>query len=151
MRLRRTTRSRRREPLAVLATTVCVLAAVGCDAGSPLAPDFGVEEARAAPATGARSSAHGVRVSEREMSRSATSTNCRATSARPLVVIDGVVQPEGYTLSESDVGHLDIDFVEILKGRTAMSLYGPRGEYSVVEIWTKRGTRAAVLNGRKRR
>ena len=182
MRLGRTTRSRGREPLAVVVTLVCVFAAVGCDAGSPLAPDFGVDEAPAPPATEERAAAHEVPASEpvtlpdadaspesdalaadvpadaqvpaseaAPPLRAPTSSDCGGGVALPLIVIDGVIQPDGFALSEADIGHLDIDHVEVVKGAAARMLYGPRGKNGVVEIQTKRGTRAAVLNGRKRR
>ena len=206
MRLRRTTRSRRREPLAVLATTVCVLAAVGCDAGSPLAPDFGVDETPAPPAAEERVSAHEVSTSATELSpdadtppeadvppegdvppeardsfppedevtdapegwddaagtpgngpsgeaatplRGPTSVTTRCRSIPPLIVIDGVVQPHGTSLS--DLGHLDVDHVEIVKGRGATGIYGPTAANGAIEIRTKRGTQAAEPNGLKPR
>lgn len=67
----------------------------------------------------------------------------------PLIVIDGVVQPHGASLS--DVGHLDIDHVEIVKGRYATGIYGPNAANGAIEIQTKRGSQAAELNGLKPR
>lgn len=185
MRLSRTTRPGGREPLAVLATTVCVLAALGCDTGSPLAPDFGVDETPAPHAAEEGASKHEAPASEpvtlpdtdaspesdaleadvpadaqvpageaAPPLRAPTSSDSAGRVVLPLIVIDGIVQPDGFALSEANVGHLDIDHVEVVKGAAARMLYGPRGENGVVEIRTKRGTRAAVLavlTGRKPR
>ena len=56
----------------------------------------------------------------------------------PLIVIDGVIQSENASLS--DIGSLDIDHVEIVKGAAGASLYGSRAQNGVIEITTKRGT-----------
>ena len=68
------------------------------------------------------------------------STECR--SIPPLVVIDGVVQPEDFPIS--DVKAMDIAHVEIVRGVAATILYGPRGENGVIEIQTKRGKKATL-------
>ncbi len=60
-----------------------------------------------------------------------------ADAPRPLIVIDGVLQADDTTLS--DVGELDIDRVEIVKGAAALRLYGDRGRDGVVQIITKSG------------
>lgn len=73
------------------------------------------------------------------------STDCR--SVAPLIVIDGVMQPEDATLA--DFKTLDIDLVEVVKGRAAILLYGPRAENGAIDIQTKRGTQATILNGLK--
>ncbi len=70
--------------------------------------------------------------------RGPTSINTSGRSMSPLIVIDGVIQAEGASLS--DVGALDIDHVEIVKGAAAASLYGSRAQNGVIEITTKRGT-----------
>ena len=70
--------------------------------------------------------------------RGPTSINSQDRSMSPLIVIDGVIQAEGASLS--DVGALDIDHVEIVKGAAAASLYGSRAQNGVIEITTKRGT-----------
>ncbi|MDE2944232.1 MAG: TonB-dependent receptor plug domain-containing protein [Gemmatimonadota bacterium] len=139
----------------------CVLASVGCDrAESPFAPDFGVEEPSrlSVPAEqtsveqpissvqtgdGSPGEAEVIRLRE----PTSISTECR--SIPPLVVIDGVVQPEDFPIS--DVKALDIAHVEIVKGVAATILYGPRGENGVIEIQTKRGKKATLLNGLKPR
>ncbi len=72
------------------------------------------------------------------MLRGPTSINASGRSTSPLIVIDGVIQSEGASLS--DVGALDIDHVEIVKGAAAASLYGSRAQNGVIEITTKRGT-----------
>jgi TonB-linked SusC/RagA family outer membrane protein len=77
------------------------------------------------------------------MLRGPTSINTAGSgrSMSPLIVIDGVIQSESATLS--DVGALDIDHVEIVKGAAAASLYGSRAQNGVIEITTKRGTNLA--------
>ena len=70
--------------------------------------------------------------------RGPTSINAEGRGQSPLIVIDGVIQAEGASLS--DVGALDIDHVEIVKGAAAASLYGSRAQNGVIEITTKRGT-----------
>ena len=70
--------------------------------------------------------------------RGPTSINSSGRSMQPLIVIDGVIQSESATLA--DVGALDIDHVEIVKGAAAASLYGSRAQNGVIEISTKRGT-----------
>ena len=70
--------------------------------------------------------------------RGPTSINASGRSQSPLIVIDGVIQSESATLA--DVGALDIDHVEIVKGAAAASLYGSRAQNGVIQITTKRGT-----------
>ncbi|WP_419163246.1 SusC/RagA family TonB-linked outer membrane protein [Candidatus Palauibacter sp.] len=70
--------------------------------------------------------------------RGPTSINTSGRTMSPLIVIDGVIQSEAATLS--DVGALDIDHVEIVKGAAAASLYGSRAQNGVIQITTKRGT-----------
>jgi bla regulator protein blaR1 len=57
--------------------------------------------------------------------------------AAPLIVIDGVVQDESATMS--DIGKLDIESVEIVKGETAIELYGERAKNGAIQIKTKGG------------
>ena len=59
-------------------------------------------------------------------------------SLDPLIIIDGVMLSEGASLE--DVGALDIDHVEIVKGSAAIELYGERAKNGVIEITTKDGT-----------
>ena len=70
--------------------------------------------------------------------RGPTSINSSGRSLAPLIVIDGVIQSESATLS--DIGALDIEHMEIVKGAAAASLYGSRAQNGVIEITTKRGT-----------
>ncbi|WP_419934751.1 carboxypeptidase-like regulatory domain-containing protein [Candidatus Palauibacter sp.] len=70
--------------------------------------------------------------------RGPTSINSSGRSLGPLIVIDGVIQSESATLS--DVGALDVDHVEIVKGAAAASLFGSRAQNGVIQITTKRGT-----------
>ena len=70
--------------------------------------------------------------------RGPTSINSSGRSQSPLLVIDGVIQSENATLA--DVGALDIDHVEIVKGAAAASLYGSRAQNGVIQITTKRGS-----------
>ncbi len=55
----------------------------------------------------------------------------------PLIVVDGVIQAAGAALS--DVGTLDIEHVEIVRGESALELYGERARHGVIEITTKTG------------
>ncbi len=70
--------------------------------------------------------------------RGPTSIDASGRSQAPLIVIDGVIQSENATLA--DIGALDIDHVEIVKGAAAASLYGSRAQNGVIEVKTKRGT-----------
>ena len=72
------------------------------------------------------------------MLRGPTSINSEGRSQSPLLVIDGVIQSENATLG--DIGALDIDHVEIVKGAAAASLYGSRAQNGVIQITTRRGT-----------
>lgn len=55
-----------------------------------------------------------------------------------LIVIDGVIQGAGGH-SMSDIGVLDIDHIEIIKGAVAEGLYGARAREGVIQITTKGG------------
>ena len=166
--------------LAIVMSMACVLASVGCDrAESPFAPDFGIEEtprlsvseeppSAAEPPAGATDvrpppggevtdslvktpAVWRVEPGEPEsiVLRGPTSIDIRFGSIPPLIVIDGVVQPEGSILT--DVGGLDIEHVEIVKAAAATALYGPRAGNGAIDIRTKQGTQAAILNGLKPR
>lgn len=137
-------------PAATAMLLACVLASVGCDrAESPFAPDFGVEEPSrlSVPAEQTGDGSPGEAEVIRLREPTSISTECR--SIPPLVVIDGVVQPEDFPIS--DVKALDIAHVEIVKGVAATILYGPRGENGVIEIQTKRGKKATLPDGLKLR
>lgn len=70
--------------------------------------------------------------------RGPTSINASCRSMPPLIVIDGVVLPERCRLS--DLGRMDIEDIEILKGASAAALYGARATHGVIDIRTSRGT-----------
>ena len=129
----------------------CVLASVGCGrAESPFSPDFGVEEtsrlsvseeppAAAEPhagATGVRPPAGG-EVAD-SLVKKTPGVSRIAPREPPLIVIDGVMQPEDWPLS--NVESLDIDHVEVVKGASAVLLFGPRARGGAIDIRTKRGT-----------
>ena len=54
----------------------------------------------------------------------------------PLIVIDGVIADAA---GLSHLGELDIDHVEVVKGRAAQEAYGERARHGVIEITTKAG------------
>jgi len=56
-------------------------------------------------------------------------------SQTPLIIVDGVITDN--TLA--DIGSLDVESVEIVKGAAAASLYGSRAQNGVIQIRTKRG------------
>lgn len=60
-----------------------------------------------------------------------------AEQGRPLFVVDGVIQ--GPDVRLRDLGPLDIDHIEIIKGEAARTLYGDRARDGVVQITTKEG------------
>ena len=154
-----------------------VLASVGCDGvESPFAPDFGVEEpprlsVSAEPPSVEEPSAAAIDVpppsdgetadpsaspvaeqpgvEEPGMLRGSTSISTQCRSMPPLIVVDGVVLPEGSHLSA--IRTLDIEHVEIVKGPAAVALYGPRAQNGAIDIQTKHGTQATLLNGLKPR
>lgn len=63
-------------------------------------------------------------------------TTANATT-NPLIVIDGVLQPDGTSLNA--VNSQDIDSFQILKDASASSIYGSRASNGVILITTKRG------------
>lgn len=62
-------------------------------------------------------------------------------SSQPLFIVDGVI----LGADQVDIGSLDVENIEIVKGAAASSLYGSRAQNGVVQITTKRGT-AVPLN-----
>ena len=70
--------------------------------------------------------------------RGPTSIDASGRTQAPLIVVDGVIQSENATLA--DIGALDIDHIEIVKGAAAASLYGSRAQNGVIQVTTKRGT-----------
>ncbi len=61
-------------------------------------------------------------------------------SQAPLVVVDGMIA----SISLSEIDSRDVESLEVLKGASAASIYGSRGQAGVIEIRTKRGTRNAA-------
>ncbi|MEM1126136.1 MAG: SusC/RagA family TonB-linked outer membrane protein [Bacteroidota bacterium] len=57
-------------------------------------------------------------------------------SSQPLYIVDGVI----LTGNQVDLGSLDVESIEVVKGAAAASLYGSRAQAGVVQITTKRGT-----------
>lgn len=127
-----------------------VLASIGCDrAESPFAPDFDVEEpprpsVSAEPPSAAELPAETTDVQPKSTPR------INRVSIRPLIIIDGVMQPEETFVTleanPSYVEALDIYHAEIVKGRAAVILFGPRAANGAIDIQTRRGTQAAILN-----
>ncbi len=58
-------------------------------------------------------------------------------STNPLIVIDGILQPDGTSLNS--VNSQDIENFQILKDAAASAIYGSRASNGVVLITTKRG------------
>ncbi|WP_420463934.1 TonB family protein [Candidatus Palauibacter sp.] len=54
----------------------------------------------------------------------------------PLIVIDGVTQADDVAFS--DLGALDIEHVEVIKGSLAIESYGEAGKNGVIQITTKK-------------
>lgn len=126
-----------------------VLASIGCDrAESPFAPDFGVEEpprlsVSAEPPSAAEPSAETTDVQPK------STPQISRVSILPLIIIDGVMQPDDFR--PSDIQRIDIYHVEIVKGRAAVILFGPRAANGAIDIQTRHGTQATILNGLKSR
>lgn len=151
----------------MLATMGCVFSGVGCSTvESPFAPDFAVEEIPRLSLPDEPPSAEAPPVAAIDVPPSPggeaadasvdavddqpkPAPRIRRVSIAPLVVIDGIMQPDDFRLA--DVQHLDIDHVEIVKGAAAIQLYGPRARGGAIDILTKDGTHASILNGLKPR
>lgn len=67
--------------------------------------------------------------------RGPTSINAAGRDQEPLYIVDGVILSEGTV----DLGSLDIESIEVVKGAAAASLYGSRAANGVVQIRTQRG------------
>ena len=70
------------------------------------------------------------------MLRGPTSINAQGRSQSPLYVVDGVVLNVG---SLDELGGLDIESVEVVKGAAGASIYGATAANGVIVIKTKRG------------
>jgi TonB-linked SusC/RagA family outer membrane protein len=70
------------------------------------------------------------------MMRGPTSINASGRSQGPLIIVDGAIMNVG---SLEELGGLDIESVEVVKGAAGASLYGTRAANGVITIKTKRG------------
>ena len=70
------------------------------------------------------------------MMRGPRSINATGRSQQPLIIVDGAVMNVG---SLDEIGGLDIESVEVVKGAAGASLYGSTAANGVIVIKTKRG------------
>jgi TonB-linked SusC/RagA family outer membrane protein len=70
------------------------------------------------------------------MMRGPTSINADGRSQSPLIIVDGVIMRVG---NLTEIGGLDIESVEVVKGAAGASLYGTTAANGVMIIKTKRG------------
>ena len=70
------------------------------------------------------------------MLRGPTSLNASGRGQGPLIVVDGAILNVG---NLEELGALDIESVEVVKGAAGASLYGTRAANGVISIKTKRG------------
>ena len=68
--------------------------------------------------------------------RGPTSINASGRSQEPLIIVDGAIIHVG---SLEELGGLDIESVEVVKGAAGASLYGTQAANGVITITTKRG------------
>jgi len=68
--------------------------------------------------------------------RGPTSINTAGRSTAPLIIVDGVIMNVG---SLAELGGIDIQSVEVVKGAAGASLYGTRAANGVITVTTKRG------------
>src|SRR5687767_9607814 len=68
--------------------------------------------------------------------RGPTSINASGRSMSPLIIVDGAIMNVG---SLEELGGMDIESVEVVKGAAGASLYGTRAANGVITIKTKRG------------
>lgn len=68
--------------------------------------------------------------------RGVTSINVTNRTTSPLFIVDGAIMNVG---SLDELGGLDIESVEVVKGAAGASLYGTRAANGVIQIKTKRG------------
>ncbi len=71
------------------------------------------------------------------MMRGPTSINGEGRGQGPLIIVDGAILNNVGSLEE--LGGLDIESVEVVKGAAGASLYGTRAANGVITIKTKRG------------
>lgn len=72
------------------------------------------------------------------MMRGPKSINASGRSQGPLIIVDGTIMNVG---SIEELGAMDIESVEVVKGAAGASLYGTRAANGVITIKTKRGSR----------
>ena len=70
------------------------------------------------------------------MMRGPTSINASGRSTGPLIIVDGVIMR---TNNPEEIGGMDIESVEVIKGAAGASLYGTTAANGVIVIKTKRG------------
>ncbi len=70
------------------------------------------------------------------MMRGPTSIMGQGRGTGPLIIVDGAIMNVG---SLSELGGMDIESVEVVKGAAGASLYGTRAANGVITIKTKRG------------
>jgi TonB-linked SusC/RagA family outer membrane protein len=68
--------------------------------------------------------------------RGPTSINAAGRSQSPLIVVDGTIMRNG---NLDELGGLDIESVEVVKGAAGSTLYGTAAASGVINIKTKRG------------
>jgi TonB-linked SusC/RagA family outer membrane protein len=68
--------------------------------------------------------------------RGPTSINASGRSQQPLIVVDGTIMRNG---NLDELGGLDIESVEVVKGAAGSTLYGTAAASGVINIKTKRG------------
>ncbi len=71
------------------------------------------------------------------MMRGPTSINATGRTQSPLIIVDGVIMRVG---ALTEIGGLDIESVEVVKGAAGASLYGASAANGVMIIKTKRGS-----------
>jgi TonB-linked SusC/RagA family outer membrane protein len=68
--------------------------------------------------------------------RGPTSLNASGRTTGPLIIVDGTILRNQ---SLNEIGGLDIESVEVIKGAAGASLYGAQAANGVIQIRTKRG------------
>ena len=79
--------------------------------------------------------------------RGPTSINGDGRSNSPLIIVDGVIMRNG---GLNEIGGLDIESVEVVKGAAGASLYGTTAANGVMIIKTKRGGNQDGVNAQAR-
>ncbi len=75
--------------------------------------------------------------------RGPTSLNASGRETGPLIIVDGAIQRVG---SLEEIGGLDIESVEVVKGAAGASIYGSTAANGVIIIKTKRGATREGVN-----